>query len=60
MFEKFSDAELYVLSRALIESSCIFTIGDGIAVTRYSKVEQQIHNDLLNAVLKERKRRDYN
>ena len=52
MFEKFTDEELYVLSRALIESSCVFTLGDSDAGTRYTKEEQHIHNDLLNATLK--------
>ncbi len=45
-FSKLSKEELYVLKRALCESSYTFFMLD-----KYSKEEQQIHNALLNEIV---------
>ena len=54
-FGHFSDEELYMLSRATIESSYCITMGDN-----YSEEQQEVHNNLLNELILERKERDYN
>ena len=49
-FENFSGIELYMLKRQAIESSVnIVLMGDG----RYSKEQQQVHEDLMNEIIKE-------
>jgi hypothetical protein len=47
-FSKLNKEELYVLKRALCESSYTFFMLD-----KYSKEEQQIHNALLNEIVGE-------
>ena len=45
-----------MLSRALIESAVEIQFSER---DRYSEEEKKVHNDLLNEVLVERRRRDY-
>lgn len=59
IFEGLTDSQIYVLSRALIESSTIFVIGDEITGSRYTEDEQKIHNDLLNMISYERRKRGF-
>ena len=54
-FGHFSHEKLYMLSRATIESSDCITMGDN-----YSEEQQEVHNNLLNELILERKERDYN
>lgn len=55
-FKDLSGEELYVLSRALIESSVIIQYTEG---SRYTPQEKRVHNALLNEVIDERRYRDY-
>lgn len=55
-FSDFSGQEVYMLSRALIESSAEIQFSER---DRYSADEKKVHNDLLNEILRERRRRDY-
>ena len=59
VFERLTDDEVYILSRALIESSCIFVLGDEKTASRYSAEEVKTYNELLNMVSEERKRRGF-
>lgn len=54
-FEHFTDDELYILMRALVESSWEFSMSGN-----YSKAETTIHTNLLNEVTEEMKRRTNN
>lgn len=45
-----------MLSRALIESSAEIQFSER---DRHSADEKKVHNDLLNEILRERRRRDY-
>lgn len=54
-FAHFSDDEIYMLSRACIESSFEIVMGD-----KYDDGNKTIHTDLSNELLKERQDRDYN
>ena len=58
-FDRLTDDEVYMLSRALIESSCVIVIGDEKTDSRYSTKEKEIHNKLLNMVSDERKYRGF-
>ena len=53
-FKHFTDYEVYMLSRQCVEAS--FEI---VMMDNYSKEEQQIHADLMNELIQERKIREY-
>lgn len=58
-FDRLNDDEVYMLSRALIESSCVIVMGDEKTDSRYSAEEVKTYNELLNMVSEERKRRGF-
>lgn len=53
--DRFTDAELYILKRALIESS-----GEIALSGLYNDAEIKIHGQLLNEIIEEIKRRSKN
>ena len=58
-FDRLTADEVYILSRAMIESSCVFVMGDEKTDSRYSTKEQEIHDKLLNMISEERKHRGF-
>ena len=54
-FEYFTDNELYILKRQAIESSCKIVMSG-----KYNEFEGKIHNQLLNEIIDEIKRRENN
>ena len=58
-FARLTDDEVDMLSRALMESSCVIVMGDEKTDSRYSVEEVKTHNELLNMVSEERKRRGF-
>lgn len=58
-FDRLTDDEVYMLSRALIESSCVIWMGDEKTDSRYSAKEKEIHDKLLNMASKERRYRGF-
>lgn len=58
-FDRLTNDEVYMLSRALIESSCVIVLGDEKTESRYSVEEVKTHDKLLNMVSEERKRRGF-
>ena len=58
-FDRLTDDEVYMLSRALIESSYVFVMGDEKTDSRYSAEEIKTYDELLNMVSEERKRRGF-
>lgn len=58
-FDRLTNDEVYMLSRALIESSYVIMICDEKTDSRYSTKEKEIHNKLLNMVSDERKYRGF-
>ena len=58
-FDRLTDDEVYMLSRALIESSCVIVLGDERTKSRYSLEEVKMHDKLLNMVSDERKYRGF-
>ena len=52
-FEKFTEDEVYILFRQATESSAEIVLSDN-----YNKQEIKIHNDLLNELIDELKRRE--
>lgn len=51
-FKDFTDLEIYILSRAFIESS-----GEIMMSGRYQEDEMQVYSELLTEIEKERKKR---
>ncbi|MBO7733417.1 MAG: hypothetical protein J6S67_12705 [Methanobrevibacter sp.] len=58
-FDRLTDDEVYMLSRALIESSYVIVMGDEKTDSRYSTKEKEIYDKLLNMVSDERKYRGF-
>lgn len=58
-FDSLNNDEVYMLSRALIESSCVIVLGDEKTISRYSLDEIKTHDKLLKMISEERKRRGF-
>ena len=58
-FDRLTDDEVYMLSRSLIESSCVIVMGDERTDSRYSGEEVKTYEKLLDMVSEERRRRGF-